>query len=240
MEAHTAVAVLGIAPDTVAAVLEDYNVAPISERLRAGLSLVEAFTERPSEALGDVLARSRAAGLDDRAIEDAANVAFQFNFVNRLADAFDFELPKTGNVPVLARWLDRSKRFVGRERPSPSWQRTEDGHVRPVEVARMHETLLGTPGESSLELRKAVEAHAARLRGGARANLPIPEDLQPYVEKLAKYAYRITDEDIESLRAAGYTKDAIFELTLAGAWGASVVALETLFAELTAPRQRAA
>ena len=78
------------------------------------------------------------------------------------------------------------------------------------------------------ELRTAVEAFTAGLRGGARPALPVPEALHPYLRKLALHAYRIVDDDIEALSAAGYDTDAIFELTFAGAWGASLAPLEAL------------
>ena len=187
-----------------------------------------------------VLARSRIDGLDDVAIEDAANIAFHFNLMNRLADAFDFDLPGQGKVELLAQMLNRAKSIASKKRPSPSWKQAADGRVRPIEIALVHEALLGTVGASSLDLRCAVEAFTARLRGGVRPNLPVPEDLVPYLEKLSLHAYRITDEEVESLFALGYSKDAIFELTLAGAWGASIAALEHLYAELYTDQRVAA
>ena len=73
-----------------------------------------------------------------------------------------------------------------------------------------------------------------------RPDLPVPDDLVPCIEKLALHAYRITDKDVASLFALGYSNDAIFELTLAGARGASVAALEHLFAELCTNQRMAA
>ncbi|MCG8416995.1 MAG: hypothetical protein MJE77_03500 [Proteobacteria bacterium] len=204
------------------------------------MSLVEALTLYPSDPMSAVLARSRIDGLDDVAIEDAANIAFHFNLMNRLADAFDFDLPGQGKVELLAQMLNRAKSIASKKRPSPSWKQAADGRVRPIEIALVHEALLGTVGASSLDLRCAVEAFTARLRGGVRPNLPVPEDLVPYLEKLSLHAYRITDEEVESLFALGYSKDAIFELTLAGAWGASIAALEHLYAELYTDQRVAA
>jgi alkylhydroperoxidase family enzyme len=39
------------------------------------------------------IALLRAAGLSDEAIEDAIHICANFNIINRLADAFGFELP---------------------------------------------------------------------------------------------------------------------------------------------------
>jgi alkylhydroperoxidase family enzyme len=87
-------------------------------------------------------------------------------------------------------------------------------------VERVAEAILETPGEADLELREAVAAYAA----GRSAD--IPDDLRPYVDKVAQHAYKVTDADVDALRAAGYTEDAIFELTLAAALGAAQARLD--------------
>ena len=87
--------------------------------------------------------------------------------------------------------------------------------------------ILETPGDTDPELRKAVESFAAALSGrdaGGAADLP--DDLVPYLEKVAKYAYKVTDADVDRLKQAGYSEDAIFELTLAAALGAARARLE--------------
>ena len=87
-------------------------------------------------------------------------------------------------------------------------------------MERVAEAILETPGDADPELRRAVEAVAA----GRGAELP--DDLRPYVEKVAKNAYKVVDADIDGLREAGYSDDAIFELTLAAALGAAQVRLD--------------
>jgi hypothetical protein len=47
-----------------------------------------------------------------------------------------------------------------------------------------------------------------------------------YLGIVRMHAYRVTDEDVERLRAAGLGDDAIFELTVAAALGAGVERLE--------------
>jgi len=93
-----------------------------------------------------------------------------------------------------------------------------DRHTEALE--RVAEAILETPGDADTDLRRAVAAYA----GGEDA--AIPEDLRPYVDKVALNAYKVTDDDVESLRAAGYSEDAIFELTLAAALGASRARLD--------------
>jgi alkylhydroperoxidase family enzyme len=75
-------------------VLADYNTAPISEKLRAMLRLLEKFTLAP-ETLSAVDVRAAIdAGVTPEAIDDAFYVAFLFNTYDRLADTLGWELPE--------------------------------------------------------------------------------------------------------------------------------------------------
>ena len=88
-------------------------------------------------------------------------------------------------------------------------------------IDRVAAAVFGTPGDTDPELRAAVGRYAAVL-GGRPGDAPeLPDDLRAYVEKLARHAYKVTDADVDGLREAGYSEDAIFELTLAAALGAA-------------------
>jgi alkylhydroperoxidase family enzyme len=91
------------------------------------------------------------------------------------------------------------------------------------------EAVLTTSGDSSPRLRQAVEARAAALGGYAQesAQEDIPPELSSYVDKVARHAYKVTDADIQRLRQAGYSEDAIFEITLSAALGAGIGRLES-------------
>jgi hypothetical protein len=54
----------------------------------------------------------------------------------------------------------------------------------------------------------------------------LPKELRAYVDKVARHAYRITDEDVEGLKRTGHSEDAIFEITAAAALGAAIMRLE--------------
>jgi hypothetical protein len=54
----------------------------------------------------------------------------------------------------------------------------------------------------------------------------LPSELRSYVDKVAKHAYKVTDEDVEALKRAGHSEDAIFEVTAAAALGAAILRLE--------------
>ncbi|MEL6823773.1 MAG: hypothetical protein AAFP70_18605, partial [Calditrichota bacterium] len=57
-------------------------------------------------------------------------------------------------------------------------------------------------------------------------NTDIPQDLVVWVEKVAKHAYKTTPEGIDALKAAGYSEDQIFELTVSSALGAARYRME--------------
>lgn len=90
--AHSAIAVNGMDEDVVTAVMQNYQTAPINEKLRATLGFLEKLTKYPEQVTVEDLAPMRAVGLNDTAIEEAVQICFVFCTINRLADAFDFEI----------------------------------------------------------------------------------------------------------------------------------------------------
>ncbi len=75
------------------AVLEDFESAPVDEKMKEMLRFLEKMTLRPEELSTEDAQRLREVGLSDTAIEDAIGVAFVFNLIDRLADSFAFEVP---------------------------------------------------------------------------------------------------------------------------------------------------
>lgn len=101
--------------------------------------------------------------------------------------------------------------------------------IYPSKIRKVIHELLNAPGECSSVLRHAVEAYAARQAGGLREESEIPAIWAKYVDKVVHHAYRITDQDVETLKQAGCSEDAIFEITLCAAMGASLARLERGF-----------
>ena len=96
-----------------------------------------------------------------------------------------------------------------------------------AKIQSLLDRVFNSRGDSDPELRRTVEhraaTHAGRLpEGGAR----LPQELGNYVDKIARHAYLVTDADIEALCDAGYSEDAIFELTLCAALGAGIARLD--------------
>ena len=99
------------------------------------------------------------------------------------------------------------------------------------------DAVLTSPGDTDSALRRAVEKQAAELGGRSAAQTDqVPPELATYVKKVALHAYKTTEEDIEALRQAGYSEDAIFEITLSAALGAAMARLERGLAALKGDR----
>ncbi len=79
--------------EKVAAVLDDWRTAPIDEKLRATLGLLEKVTLTPGEVGPADIAPLRALGISEQAIEDALVVCALFNIIDRMADALDVAVP---------------------------------------------------------------------------------------------------------------------------------------------------
>lgn len=86
-------------------------------------------------------------------------------------------------------------------------------------VHRLREAVLGVRGALAPSLRRAIEARAASFAGGPVAPVELPPPLMAYVDKVAQFAYRVEDEDVQALREAGFSDAAIFEATVSAAIG---------------------
>jgi alkylhydroperoxidase family enzyme len=67
--------------------------APIDERVRATLALLEKMTKTPQALTPDDMRTVMRAGVSKAAIEEALDVAFLFNIYDRLADAMGWDVP---------------------------------------------------------------------------------------------------------------------------------------------------
>src|SRR5262245_36946628 len=104
-------------------------------------------------------------------------------------------------------------------------------------VERLRQAVLTGRGTTETALRQAVEARAA-VAGGRKGEAvgSIPPDIADFVDKVIRHAWQVTDEDVERLQRAGWSEDAIFELTIAAALGAGVGRLERGLAALAGDR----
>jgi hypothetical protein len=81
-----------------------------------------------------------------------------------------------------------------------------------VEIAQLHRELVARVLEGN---GKA----APELRRAAFENAGLGEPIRTLIDKVANHAYRITDEDVAAVRAAGLTEDQVFEIVICAAVG---------------------
>ena len=86
-----------------------------------------------------------------------------------------------------------------------------------------HAALLGALRRAVLESPAHTEP---ATRAAAAGGDPLPEPLGSYLAKVRDRSWRIDDDDVAGLRAAGLTEDEIFELTVAAALGAATRSLD--------------
>lgn len=94
-------------------------------------------------------------------------------------------------------------------------------HLPPL-IRRVLDSLLGPQGHLARELRIAATDHAALSAGARRDPAALPAALAPYVDKVSRTAYKVTDRDFAALAQGGLSEDQIFELTVVTALGAAL------------------
>jgi hypothetical protein len=75
---------------------------------------------------------------------------------------------------------------------------------------------------------------SSQQRNAAFWNQEVAENVRSLIEKIAKHAYNVTDEDITAAKAAGFTEDQIYELTVCAALGQANRQYESALAALAA------
>lgn len=131
--------------------LDPSDPEAVRPQLAAALGFLEAVTSRPDDLTED-LAGVRAAKVPHDAILDALHVNLIWNIVNRLANAFDFQLREGERRPATERWPERgSARPVGR-RAAGCGVRLAGGDGAAAAVGRRDRrraarALVGVPGE---------------------------------------------------------------------------------------------
>ena len=95
------------------------------------------------------------------------------------------------------------------------------------------------------DIREARRALARRVLEGAGKASPserraafdnngLAEPLSALVDKVARHAYRVTDEDIAAARVSGLNEDQVFEIVVCAAIGQATRQYDTALAALEA------
>ncbi len=94
-------------------------------------------------------------------------------------------------------------------------------------MERLVKAVLDGEGVTDLAVRTSIERAAASGGDGfAAGGGALPAVLGPYLQKVTRHAYKVTDGDVDVLKEQGYSEDAIFELTVSAALGAGLGRLE--------------
>lgn len=100
-------------------------------------------------------------------------------------------------------------------------------------VERLRQAVLEGNTATSAEVRRAAESRAAASAGRSARERELAPELVGFVDKVARRAHSITQDDVDALRRAGYSEDAIFEVITAAAIGAGLGRLERGLAALS-------
>ena len=90
-------------------------------------------------------------------------------------------------------------------------------------IQTVHDAVLESPGALDTATRLGIATGRA-----------VPPELGAYADKVARHAYRVADADVAALRGAGYSDDAIFEVTVAVALGAGLLRRDVALAAIEA------
>lgn len=176
--------------------------------LRAVLGFLEPVSRTPDQVGAADLTAVRAAGVPEAAIVAALHVNLVWNVVNRLANVFAFEL-RPGHLEKGTRSLHRfGYRF-------PGFLTGGGGDFQGGPVEDLRRSVFSSAGVVDVATRVA-----------AGSGDPLPEPWGSYAALVRDESFKVTDADIERLKAAGHSEDEIFEVTVAAAVGAALRSLE--------------
>lgn len=71
-----------------------------------------------------------------------------------------------------------------------------------------------------------VHARALRASAPPPSDTSVPPPVGALIEKVALCSYKVTDDDIDVLRASGYSDNMVFELVVAASVGAAAAVAE--------------
>jgi hypothetical protein len=100
---------------------------------------------------------------------------------------------------------------------------------------QLRKAVLEGPGTTSPEERQRI-ANWSGNPDQEPASQQFPEALAKLLNKVARYAYKVTDEDVQAVLDAGYSEDAVFEAILSAAVGTAAARYERGMAVLRATK----
>lgn len=86
-------------------------------------------------------------------------------------------------------------------------------------ISKITSQILGK-GTSRLELRRQIFDKVKNIVKNDFSKEVSPIELDNYIEKIARYAHKVTDQEIAALKSSGMSEDEIFELSVVAAFSA--------------------
>lgn len=201
---------------------EDESLAP---RARTLVKLAVTLTAQPWALTREAVRDAAGQGLDEEQIEAAVGVISMFNYFTRMADAtgieFDYVTPLPAFEPdlgqVTAPRPDRSGssgQHVGRRRRPrhprlrAAWESWR-AYVLDAEepISRRERRLL-----ASVAAEEAADWEGAEALDGLKSLTDSDDRLVAFARKLSREPWRMEPGDLESLRASGYSEQAVLHV----------------------------
>ncbi len=199
---------------------ERWREAPLRPELAAALRFLEVLSLRPPELRPRQVRAARAAGVPLGGLEHASMVCSSFTIMNRMVDAFGADIPRrtlahTGAVLDLA---GKAMGGLGRVRVREPY-----AGRRPKPIASLLTAIRQGPGDAPAALRYTIEARIAASTGAERpAAGELPPEVRRYVDKVGQDARLVQDQDVADLKSAGWSEEAIYEMTFVAAAAAAI------------------
>lgn len=178
-------------------------------RIAAALAFLEKLARAPDEVNSADIEQLYRAGIGPGGADDLVVICFGFSLINRLAEAFGFEIP----AAVLPREASFAWHF-GYRLASGAWFRWPRRTSREAGIARLLAAALEGPG-----------ALRAPTRCAAFRDSEFPEPMQSYLAAVRRCCSPPDGQEGLLLRA-GYSEDQIFEAAVCAAEGAAVRRLD--------------
>jgi len=196
---------------------DDESLAP---RARTLARLAVTLTARPWALTAEAVADARRQGLDEDQIEAAIGVISLFNYFTRVADATGIEFDYPTALPAFEPDRDqvtapRPDRPVSRSVATGSRRRPRLEGLRAAwESWRAYVLESDQPiSQRERRLLAAVAAEETADWAGAAATAPDGDDhLIGFARKLSRQPWSMGEADLERLRSAGYSDQAVLHV----------------------------
>jgi len=216
--AHSAIASLALEKQAVTAALDNFQQAPLSNKLKAVLSFLKKLVLHPADVTGNDTRTVLNAGASREEIEDAMAVITVFSITVRCADTFNFALLNDKDLEKSAKRMLAQGYAWGKAKTPP--------HPDHIALAGdLRRRVLEGPGVTEPGLRQRM---AKRAAGGPAIESPY----DGLASQIGEAAYKVTENQVASVVQQAGNEKAAFELIISAAVGAGLYRWDAGFAVL--------